>query len=58
MLDNILTKNGKVIIFDFFKKDNVDGVSPLGGGHQLSDFYDIVKKYGYNILSDIAALPS
>jgi len=53
MLDKILTKKGRVIIFDFFKKDNVEGVSPLGGGHQLNDFYSIVKKYDYNILSDI-----
>jgi len=53
MLDKILTKKGRVIIFDFFKKDNVEGVSPLGGGHKLKDFYNIVEKYDYNILSDI-----
>ena len=53
MLDQILSKNGRVIIFDFFKKDNVEGTSPLGGGHKLNDFYTIVKKYDYNILSDI-----
>ena len=53
MLDKILTANGRVIIFDFFKKDNIEGISPLGGGHQLSDFYNIIKKYNYEILSDI-----
>ena len=53
MLDRILTKNGIVIIFDFFKKDNVKGISPLGGGHQLNEFYSVIKKYNYNILSDI-----
>ena len=53
ILDQILTDNGRVIIFDFFKKDNVEGVSPLGGGHKLNDFYNIVEKYDYNILSDI-----
>jgi len=53
MLDQILTDNGKVIIFDFFKKDNVEGISPLGGGHKLNDFYSAAKKYNYNILSDI-----
>ena len=52
MLNKILTKNGKIIIFDFFKKDDVKGVSPLGGGHQLSDFYNIVQKYNYDIISD------
>ena len=53
ILDKILIENGRVIIFDFFKKDNVEGTSPLGGGHQLTNFYNIVKKYDYNILSDI-----
>ena len=49
ILDKILIENGRVIIFDFFKKDNVEGISPLGGGHQLTNFYNIVKKYDYNI---------
>ena len=53
ILDKILIENGRVIIFDFFKKDNVEGISPLRGGHQLTNFYNIVKKYDYNILSDI-----
>ena len=53
MLDQILANNGRVIIFDFFKKDNVEGISPLGGGHKLNDFYTSIKKYNYNILSDM-----
>jgi SAM-dependent methyltransferase len=52
-LDQILTDNGKVVIFDFFKKDDVEGKSPLGGGHHLSRFYDTVKQYNYEILTDL-----
>ncbi len=51
--DKIIEDNGFVLIFDFFKKDNVDGKSPLGGGHSLSEFYNIVKEYGYSIIEDI-----
>ena len=53
ILEEILDKNGIIIIFDFFKKDNIEGVSPLGGGHSLGEFYQVIEKYNYNILSDI-----
>ena len=53
VLNNILEKDGIVIIFDFFKKDNIDGISPLGGGHSLGSFYNTAEKYGYKIISDL-----
>ena len=53
VLDKILNKIGSVIIFDFFKKNNIEGTSPLGGGHPINSFYNLVKKYNYDIKFDI-----
>tara|TARA_B100000029_G_scaffold390931_1_gene387730 strand:+ start:3348 stop:4196 length:849 start_codon:yes stop_codon:yes gene_type:complete len=53
MIEKILSKNGTVIIFDFFKRDNIEGESPLGGGHSIGSFYNLLKKYNYNINEDI-----
>ena len=53
MLRQILNKDGHVIIFDFFKRDNVEGVSPIGGGYSLNLFYDTVKANGFEIVTDI-----
>jgi len=53
MLNLILLKSGTVIIFDFFKRDETTGKSPIGGGHSISKFYDIVEKTGYTIYTDL-----
>ena len=53
VLEKILEKNSTIIIFDFFKKDNVEGISPLGGGHSINNFYDIIKNFNYEIKEDI-----
>ena len=53
VINKIIEENGCVIIFDFFKKDNIEGKSPLGGGHSIGEFYKIVKEYNYKILEDI-----
>ena len=52
VLDKILNENGIVIIFDFFKKDNIEGKSPLGGGHSMNSFYKMAKDYNYTIKVD------
>lgn len=52
VLDQILKDNGIVIIFDFFKRDDVTGKSPLGGGHSMNSFYNMVKDYNYSIKVD------
>ena len=39
VLEKILKKHSTIIIFDFFKKSNIEGTSPLGGGHSLNLFY-------------------
>ena len=44
VLEKILEKHSTIIIFDFFKKDNIEGLSPLGGGHSINLFYNIRKK--------------
>ena len=53
VIEKILSKNGKIIIFDFFKRDNINGESPLGGGHSIGLFYKLLKEYNYNIKEDI-----
>ena len=53
VLDTILNTNGTVIIFDFFRKDNIEGKSPLGGGHSIGKFYKLCKDYNYSIEHDI-----
>jgi len=53
ILNQILSKTGTIIIFDFFKRDNVMGKSPMGGGHSISEFYKIVEKNGYEISTDL-----
>ena len=53
IINKIIKDDGCVIIFDFFKKDDVDGKSPLGGGHSIGGFYKTVKEFDYKILEDI-----
>ncbi|MEM7210105.1 MAG: class I SAM-dependent methyltransferase [Pseudomonadota bacterium] len=52
VLNQLLDENGKVVIFDFFKKDGVPGKSPLGGGHSMEKFYTTVAEFGYDITVD------
>jgi len=53
VLTRILSDQGKIIIFDFFKKDNVAGKSPMGGGHSLEKFKRAVDQYGFTIHTDM-----
>ena len=53
IINKIIDKNGHIVIFDFFKKDDVSGNSPLGGGHYLSEFYNLVSNYEYTIIKDL-----
>ena len=52
VLTRILSDTGKIIIFDVFKKDNVTGKSPLGGGHSLEKFQRAVDQYNFTIHTD------
>ncbi len=53
VLDEILTPLGNVVIFDFFSRDNIDGRSPLGGGHSLGNFDRLIAASNYKIISDL-----
>lgn len=53
VLDLILSNTGAVIIFDFFKRDGVEGRSPLGGGHSIGEFYETVERNGFKIHQDL-----
>ena len=47
-----LDDGGCLLICDFFKKD-VEGKSPIGGGHKLSEFYDLISRYPFTLVKDI-----
>ena len=53
VLNQILSDTGTVIIFDFFRRDDVTGKSPLGGGHSIGEFYQQLKNSGYRIETDL-----
>jgi len=53
VLGRILSDTGTVIIFDFFRRDGVEGKSPLGGGHSIGEFYRAVTKNGFKITKDL-----
>ena len=53
ILEKILKKHSTIIIFDFFKKDNIEELSPLGGGHSINLFYKVIKNFNYKIKEDI-----
>jgi ubiquinone/menaquinone biosynthesis C-methylase UbiE len=53
ILNTVLDEGGTVVIFDFFKKDGVDGKSPFGGGHSIGEFYETVASSGYTIQTDL-----
>ncbi|NLE01794.1 MAG: class I SAM-dependent methyltransferase [Fibrobacter sp.] len=48
---SLLNEGGHLLICDFFKTD-APGKSPLGGGHNLTAFYDAVKKHPFSIVTE------
>lgn len=46
-----LNPNGYVLICDFFQRDGLSG-SPLGGGHKLGEYYQILAQYPFEVLKD------
>ncbi len=47
-----LNPGGHILICDFFRK-RVEGTSPIGGGHDLIDFYDYMKDQPLDCLTDL-----
>ena len=48
---SILNPNGHLLICDFFRKD-VQGKSPISGGHGLQSFYDMIEKFPMQLIVD------
>lgn len=46
-----LNPDGHIMICDFFKNE-VEGISPLGGGHNFKEFQQVVKKYPVNLIKE------
>jgi len=49
ILEKILKKDGKIVICDFFVRDNSKGLSKIGGGHKMGLFYEKLKNTNYEI---------
>jgi 2-polyprenyl-3-methyl-5-hydroxy-6-metoxy-1,4-benzoquinol methylase len=49
---NFLKQGGHLLICDFFKTD-ATGKGPIGGGHQLSRFYDAISQFPFELVEDI-----
>ncbi len=48
---NALNSGGHIMISDFFQID-VEGKSPLGGGHNFKEFQEIIKKYPVKLIKE------
>ena len=53
VLKKILKPNGKIIICDFFVRDNSKGLSRMGGGHKMGLWYDKLAETDYKIQTEI-----
>ncbi len=45
----LLNPGGSILICDFFRQDDVEGHSPIGGGHGLRDFWHAVDRNGLTV---------
>lgn len=48
----LLTKNGTILICDFFRR-KTEETSPIGGGHDLQGFYSYVAKLPLELIEDL-----
>jgi len=48
----LLNKEGHMLICDFFKKE-VEGKSPISGGHRINRFYSVMEQYPFALLTDL-----
>jgi len=48
----LLNKGGQLLICDFFQKD-VEGKSVMGGGHELTKFYDLIAQCPFELVKDL-----
>jgi SAM-dependent methyltransferase len=52
----LIDEGGYLLICDFFSRDGV-GKSPLGGGHRLARFYDVISRLPLALVHDIDMTP-
>lgn len=50
--DKMLKPGAYILLADFFRTE-AEGKSPLGGGHRLTEFYEILAQQPYEIIKDI-----
>jgi len=50
--DRFLNKGGYLLICDIFGKD-VEGKDVMGGGHKLTEFYDLVKNFPFRLIENL-----
>ncbi|MCU0358637.1 MAG: class I SAM-dependent methyltransferase [Cyclobacteriaceae bacterium] len=47
----VLKPGGHILLADFFRTE-AEGKSPLGGGHLLAEFYDLLKQQPFDVVED------
>lgn len=47
----VLKPGGHILLADFFRTE-AEGKSPLGGGHRLAEFYDLLKHQPFDVVED------
>ncbi len=52
LLQKMLNADGKVLLLDFFARDDIEGRSALGGGHSMAKFYQAVERNGFRIIEE------
>ncbi|MCH9844886.1 MAG: class I SAM-dependent methyltransferase [Alphaproteobacteria bacterium] len=52
LLQKMLNQNGKVLLLDFFARDDIEGRSALGGGHSMAKFYQAAQQHGFRIIEE------
>ncbi|MFN3840640.1 MAG: class I SAM-dependent methyltransferase [Cyclobacteriaceae bacterium] len=48
----VLKPGGHILLADFFRTE-AEGTSPLGGGHRLVQFYDLLKQQPFDVVEDM-----
>ncbi|MCH9853409.1 MAG: methyltransferase domain-containing protein [Alphaproteobacteria bacterium] len=52
LLQKMLNENGKILLLDFFTRDDIAGRSALGGGHSMAKFYQAAQQHGFRIIDE------
>jgi len=47
-----LAPGGSIVVSDFFRNDGVEGKSPLGGGHSLMEFRELLSRFDLQVMRE------